>query len=316
MLRIIPFSDDEVADAHAALYRDLNQCRTALLRELSGVDVAVTTIPESLQEHAEAYWLPKLKKMTLVERVEYFLSRQPMHLLCVHVNSYAAARFSALWNYHLPLCYFLARRYENRLRVDRSELVSHACEGLMRALARFDPDKGAFSTYATYWVKQCIRRDVLREKRPMRIPYRALVRAGTADATPEEAEVLRYRKRAFDARVGFESLAVTLGITPFRATHGLSYMMTCQDLISDPSAQETYAKQCNKRDGSVIMERLLLVPLTPFERAIVDARLQNPTPTYKEIGVAYNLSRERIRQVYNKALCKIRRWLLRSVVVA
>jgi RNA polymerase sigma factor (sigma-70 family) len=311
MLRTIPLSDEELAAAHAVLRRDLNLCRTALYRELGAVGVPVTTIPESLQAHAGVYQLPTLKKMDLDGRVEYFLSRRPMHLLRVHVDSHAAARFKALWNYHLPLCYFFARRYENILRVAHSELVSHTSEGLMQALARFDRGKGVFSTYATYWMVQSIHRDVLREKRPMHIPYGALLRAGMPDATPEEAVVLRYRKCALDTPLQFEDLAASLGITPFRAAHGLLPVMTRQDLIPDPRAEEAYGAQCDERDNARMMEELINDALTPFERVVLDARLQEPAPSYKEIGVAYNLSRERIRQVHNKALCKLRKRLQR-----
>jgi RNA polymerase primary sigma factor len=233
-----------------------------------------------------------------------------MHLLRMHVGPCAAARFKELWNDHLPLCYFFAKRYEKILGVDFNELVSHASEGVMLALARFDPDKGSFSTYASHWIKHCILRDILRLKRPMHIPYCAIRRAGMPDATPEEAEVLSYRKCGFDTRFGFERVAAALGITPFRATQGLSPFMTRQDFIADPDAEEAYDAQSNVRDGTCMMDELITVALTPFEKAVLDARLQEPAPSYKKIGEAYNLSRERIRQVHNVAIWKIKKKLV------
>jgi RNA polymerase primary sigma factor len=234
------------------------------------------------------------------------------------------AHYQALWaarsefvKANLRLVVTIARRY-NRGRMPLQDLVQEGNLGLMKAVDRFDPRKGCrFSTYGSWWIRHAVTRAIADKGRTVRLPVHMI------DAY---SKVLRAR-RQFEARHGRTAsepeLAQACGVSPERlARMQVSLIeapvsfdqrlsadtdMTLLDTMEDTS--ETPAPEA--LDHALHMQHLqeLFARLTPFEADILRRRVgldDSPEMTLKEIGQHYGLSRERIRQLQEQALGKIR----------
>jgi len=222
---------------------------------------------------------------------------------------------------NLRLVVKIARDYEY-LGLAVEDLVAEGNTGLMKAAERFDAELGKFSTYAAFWIKQAIRRALANQSRTVRLPVHAVekltqVRAATrtleekfgrepsieelAEITGIESEKL---SRLLDAAAKPLCLDAPVGEDGDRETIG--------DIIAD-SSMESPGVTLSDRD---LLNRLddLLVELDARERVIIDKRfgLDKKAPrTLEEVGQEMGVTRERIRQLQNVALKKMRRALER-----
>ena len=304
----VQLSKDEMSAAHAVVRRDLDLCLKALRKECRRADDE-TYVPEAVRASGADRTKPSiLKRMTLDERAEYFLSRYPMAILAACAGPYACARFSALWRQHLPLGAMFARRFATILHLPFDDAFSHACEAIMVALARYDPAKAAFSTYIQEWVFHETYRDGMWHRMPMRIGPSALSRCRDPEATPEDASVLSYHSVGLDTRVPLRVLSTMLGVTPVRACAGLRLeYLRLSDTIPDAAAESAFVAVTESRDGGRMLGHIDASGLSANERHVLIARLDDDPPSLKEIGLSIGLSRERTRQLYNSAIGKIRR---------
>ncbi len=240
-----------------------------------------------------------------------------------HVHG-VRAQYQAFWaardefvRANLRLVVTIARRY-NRGRMPLQDLVQEGNLGLMKAVHRFDPARGCrFSTYGSWWIRHAVTRAIADKGRTVRLPVHMI------DAY---SKVLRAR-RQFEARhgrapteaelaavcdVSRERLArmqVSLIEAPVSFDQRLSgdTDLTLLDAMEDtntPAAPDTM-------DRALLMDTMqeLFQQLTPFEADILRRRMgmdDTPEMTLKEIGRHYGLSRERIRQLQELALQKIR----------
>ncbi len=231
-------------------------------------------------------------------------------------HAYWAAR-SEFVKANLRLVVTIARRY-NRGRMPLQDLVQEGNLGLMKAVDRFDPRKGCrFSTYGSWWIRHAVTRAIADKGRTVRLPVHMI------DAY---SKVLRARRQfeTLHGRVASEpELAQACGVSPERlARMQVSLIeapvsldqrlsggtdLTLLDAMEDTS--ETPVPEA--MDHALHMENLqeLFAQLTPFEADILRRRVgldDSPEMTLKEIGQHYGLSRERIRQLQEQALGKIR----------
>ncbi|MGF1467796.1 MAG: RNA polymerase sigma factor RpoD/SigA [Sandaracinaceae bacterium] len=285
-LRVLDSDRLYVASAERAVHRLAGD--HAFERDMLGDEVRIT---------------PAFKKY--LQRVEWAQEAQQR----------AKNRFVAA---NLRLVVSIARRY-NRGRLPLIDLIQEGNIGLMKAVERFDHNRGyRFSTYASWWIRHAISRALADKGRAVRIPvhmldtYNRVARATQAIATrtgkeptPEELE-----KETGIAAEKLEKIKGYWAETPFSLDRpvndedGRKFI----DFLEQENVPTPYEQLVSKTWGEEL--RRLLETLSPMEARILRWRFgldDEDELTLKEIGDKYNLSRERIRQLQEQALSKIRR---------
>ncbi|MEM6295768.1 MAG: sigma-70 family RNA polymerase sigma factor [Myxococcota bacterium] len=224
---------------------------------------------------------------------------------------------------NLRLVVTMARRY-NRGALPLPDLIQEGNIGLMKAVDRFDPERGfRFSTYASWWIRHAISRALADKGREVRVPvhmidvYHKLKRTRQRfatlkgrDPTDEELsaqaevpieKIQRLRQCLLDAGPSLDS--------PVSGAEG----RTVGELIEDETTPLPAEMLQARAMGDKVRE--LLDRLRPIEADVIRKRFgldQGEPMTLREIGEQYSLSRERIRQLQEQALIKIRRELRRQ----
>ena len=200
------------------------------------------------------------------------------------------------------------------------DLISEGNIGLIKAVQRFDPKKGGkLSTYAAWWIKQSIKRALANQSKTIRLPAHLV----------DKIARMRRSERKLTEKLGRdpteEEVAADLGVEPAVVAHWNSVSMkptsldapigdeeggTFSEIIGDDRVKSPF-EEIHDRQLLEEVERLL-DRLDRREREILKYRYglrAAPVETLEDVGRRFNITRERVRQIQNAALLRLRQMI-------
>jgi RNA polymerase primary sigma factor len=228
---------------------------------------------------------------------------------------------------NLRLVVSIARRF-NHGRLPLPDLIQEGNIGLMKAVERYDYRRGfRFSTYASWWIRHAISRALADKGRAVRLPVHMI------DAYHRIAKSERELQSKLERPATTEEIASVTGIEAeklekmrtFLADNPVSLDRSLSeddgrrliDVLVDPNEAPSPPEQMMSSETQQEMLKLLSV-LKPIEADILRKRfglINDHERTLKEIGDEYRLSRERVRQLQEQALGKMRKAMAKREIL-
>ena len=220
---------------------------------------------------------------------------------------------------NLRLVVKIARDYEG-IGLPLLDLISEGNIGLMKAVERFDPSKGGkLSTYGSWWIKQSIKRALANQSKTIRLPVHLVDKISKMRRTAMRLQEELGREPTDD------ELGGELGISASRVAQmrlaairpasldapiGDEDSNNFAEVVQDEAADTPYEQLEEKTVTRMLQE--MVKTLDPREATILRARFGldgGPERTLEEVGEKFGVTRERVRQIQNIALKKLRKMI-------
>ena len=296
------------------LAEDLGEEHAPSLSELNSTEEAELVDPESL---IEDFGTSDMVRMYLREigKIPLLTAEEELDLAKRMAEGDEAAR-QKMAEANLRLVVSIAKRYVGR-GLQFLDLIQEGNLGLIKAVEKFDWTRGyKFSTYATWWIRQAISRAIADQARTIRIPVhmvetlnrvvrcsRQMTQDLGREPTPEEIALaldMPLSKVEETLRIAQDPVSLETPVGGEEDSH-------LGDFIEDDSAAEPDEAAAAKLMKEQLAE--VLSTLSPREEQVLRMRFgldDGKAHTLEEVGNAFNVTRERIRQIEAKALRKLR----------
>lgn len=197
------------------------------------------------------------------------------------------------------------------------DLIQEGNLGLIKAAQKYDGTKGwRFSTYATYWIRQSISRALGDQSRTIRIPANMVellgkIRKVTNELTlknhrqPTDEEIAKYLNE--DLEKVQTILDISQAVSSLDVAVDEDGETSVGDLVADHNAESGYSNLVKEVNSQIV--RAVLDTLPTREGEIMKMRFgidHEKAMTLEEVGKVYGITKERIRQIENKAIRKLR----------